>query len=126
MKEYYNTREVDNDMKKLLLQRNKLNLKEDDYKDLIINNLGEATRIRLISDVPLGVLLSGGVDSSCVVAMASKFSDSALKTFSIGFEEQDYSELKYARIIANRFSTKHYGLSNGQIDLFKNPQEIPR
>jgi len=68
----------------------------------------EATRIRLISEVPLGAFLSGGIDSSAVVAaMAGQMSE-PVKTFSIGFRDVDFDELRYARIIADRFSTDHH------------------
>lgn len=70
--------------------------------------LKEAVRVRLISEVPLGAFLSGGVDSSAVVALMSEVADERVKTFSIGFEEQDYSEVEYARAIANRYATDHH------------------
>jgi asparagine synthase (glutamine-hydrolysing) len=70
--------------------------------------LAEAVRIRLISEVPLGAFLSGGVDSSAVVALMSQVSNERVKTFSIGFEEQDYSEVEYARMIARRYDTDHH------------------
>ena len=66
-----------------------------------------AVSSRLISDVPLGFFLSGGLDSSIVVGAAAAASSSTLKTFSIGFEEDSYSELGYARKIAQRFKTDH-------------------
>ncbi len=73
-----------------------------------LNELEESTRIRLKSDVPLGAFLSGGVDSSAVVAMMARNMNTPVKTFSIGFEEDDYSELLYARRIAGLFQTDHH------------------
>lgn len=66
-----------------------------------------AVSSRLISDVPLGFFLSGGLDSSIIVGAAAGASSSKLKTFSIGFEEDSYSELGYARTVAERFDTDH-------------------
>jgi asparagine synthase (glutamine-hydrolysing) len=70
--------------------------------------LAEAVRLRLISDVPLGAFLSGGVDSSAVVGLMSTVAPERVKTFSVGFEEQDYSELEYARLVAQRYATEHH------------------
>jgi asparagine synthase (glutamine-hydrolysing) len=72
--------------------------------------LAEATRIRLISEVPLGALLSGGVDSSIVVALMARASSSPVKTFSIGFGKQDFDETRYARMVAEKFDTEHHEL----------------
>ncbi len=76
-------------------------------KQKIKEILNEATKIRLISDVPLGAFLSGGHDSSVVVGLMAMNSKDKIKTFSVGFKEQDFSELKYAKIVAKHFDTDH-------------------
>jgi asparagine synthase (glutamine-hydrolysing) len=70
--------------------------------------LKESVKMRMISDVPLGAFLSGGIDSSSIVSAMSSVSESKIKTFSIGFEEESYSELKYSHIVAKTFNTDHY------------------
>lgn len=81
---------------------------EEDYLEELRRLLDEAVRVRMIADVPLGAFLSGGVDSSAVVGLMSKHSEQPVKTFSIGFEEDSYNELKYARIAAEHFKTDHH------------------
>jgi asparagine synthase (glutamine-hydrolysing) len=70
--------------------------------------LTEAVRLRLISDVSLGALLSGGVDSSIVVALMARASTGPVKTFTVGFRKEDFNEAEHARKVAERFGTEHY------------------
>ncbi len=68
----------------------------------------DAVRVRMVSDVPLGAFLSGGLDSSLIVAMMAKHSSQPVKTFAVGFTSKDFSELPYARLVAERYSTDHH------------------
>jgi len=81
---------------------------EEDCLDELRALLDEAVRLRLVADVPLGAFLSGGVDSSSVVGLMAKHTPQPVKTFSIGFHEDSYNELKYARIAAKQFGTEHH------------------
>lgn len=86
----------------------KIKISEEEAAEELLGLLKEAVKIRLYSDVALGAFLSGGIDSSTVVALMSILSDTKVKTFSVGFEDSDYSELKYAKSIAERFGTDHH------------------
>jgi asparagine synthase (glutamine-hydrolysing) len=83
---------------------------EEECLEEMEHRLAEAVRIRLISDVPLGALLSGGTDSSTVVALMARASSSPVKTFAIGFRNQEFNEAPYARMVAEKFGTDHHEL----------------
>ena len=88
----------------------KLNLSEEEAVEQFGDLLRDAVRRRLIADVPLGAFLSGGMDSSSVVAEMAELSSGPVKTVSIGFGERDFDELAYARQVAERFGTDHHEL----------------
>ncbi|MBS0614014.1 MAG: asparagine synthase (glutamine-hydrolyzing) [Proteobacteria bacterium] len=88
--------------------------------------LRESVRIRMIADVPFGAFLSGGVDSSAVVALMSEHSSLPVKTFSVGFSDAGYSELTYARVIAERFRTDHHELTVSESHLMEHLPALVR
>jgi asparagine synthase (glutamine-hydrolysing) len=81
---------------------------EDEWCEIVRGELCEATRVRLMSEVPLGAFLSGGVDSTAVVASMSKLLQRAVKTCSIGFDDKDFDEAEYARRVGAFFHTEHH------------------
>jgi asparagine synthase (glutamine-hydrolysing) len=83
---------------------------EEECLEELEHRLAEAVRIRLIADVPLGALLSGGTDSSTVVALMARASSKPVKTFAIGFRDQDFNEAPYARMVAEKYRTDHHEL----------------
>jgi asparagine synthase (glutamine-hydrolysing) len=94
------------------------------YAEQVIELLRESVRLRLIADVPLGVFLSGGTDSSAVVAMAAALGARPLRTFSVGFEDPAYSELPQARQVAKAFSTDHRELVVRPADLAEDLERL--
>lgn len=96
----------------------------------LVDRLQSAVRSRMVADVPLGAFLSGGVDSSAVVALMAEASRSAVETCSIGFSEADHDETRWARLVAERFATNHrsrivaaddFGLIDTLADAFDEP-----
>ncbi|HEX6376028.1 MAG TPA: XrtA/PEP-CTERM system amidotransferase [Allosphingosinicella sp.] len=101
-----------------------------ELEEELVERLREAVRSRMVADVPLGAFLSGGVDSSAVVALMAEASRSAVETCSIGFAEADHDESRWAALVAERFATSHrsrivaaedFGLIDTLADAFDEP-----
>ena len=86
----------------------KISISEAEAGERVVDLLRDAVRVRLMSEVPLGAFLSGGIDSSAIVALMAQESSEKVKTFSIGFEEQDFSELHHARRVAEHVGAEHH------------------
>ena len=99
---------------------------EDEAAEELRWRMREAVRMRLISDVPLGVLLSGGIDSSTIAALACEAAEGRVKTFSIAFDEQSFDESTYARLVANHLGTQHFEERFTERQMLEIVPEIPR
>jgi len=86
----------------------KISISEAEAGERVVDLLRDAVKVRLMSEVPLGAFLSGGIDSSAIVALMAQESSEKVKTFSIGFEEQDFSELHHARRVAEHVGAEHH------------------
>ncbi len=89
-------------------QTPKTTLTQTEATEQLLAILKDAVRLRMIADVPIGAFLSGGVDSGAVVALMAMQSSTPVKTFSIGFNEERYNELPFARLLADRYGTEHH------------------
>jgi len=104
------------------------NVQENSEKyimDNIINKLTESVKLRLMSDVPLGAFLSGGIDSSAIVALMSKINNEPPKTFSIGFEDKSFDETHKSRIVSELYNTDHHEKIISPKELIKLMTKLP-
>ena len=101
-------------------------LSEAAYAEQLEGLLRESVKLHLVSDVPFGAFLSGGVDSSTIVALMSQFLDEPVKTFSVGFEGDgvEFSELPYARMVARQYETDHHEVLVGPRDLIDLAEKV--
>ena len=86
---------------------NKIDMGKNFYIKKINELLTNSIKLRMVSDVPIGAYLSGGLDSSIIVALMSKLTNEYVKTYSIAFKQKEYNELKHAKLVANRYKTNH-------------------
>ncbi|MEO5357901.1 MAG: asparagine synthase (glutamine-hydrolyzing) [Nitrospirae bacterium YQR-1] len=110
IKRYQDFRQVEPD-------RALLRVKEGDLLEELEETLLSAVKLQMISDVPLGAFLSGGIDSSLVVAMMRKLSAGSVKTFTIGFKEKQYDESAHALLVARHLNTEHHSQTMSVDDL---------
>ncbi len=104
-------------------QRDEIELPQRDYIQQWKELFTHSVRLRLMADVPLGMFLSGGIDSSAIAAMMSGMVDEPIKTFSVAFKEREANELEYARLVANAFKTDHHEVVVDPAEFF---EHLPR
>jgi asparagine synthase (glutamine-hydrolysing) len=104
----------------------KIDLPDEEWQELIFTEIKKAINSHLISDVPVGALLSGGLDSSIIVALMALNSPQKINTFSIGFNNDMFDESPYAKIVAEMYSTNHHQLRVNSGDLVKNLNNITK
>lgn len=108
-------------------EKKKTSIKDyTECKERLKETLLEATRKRMIADVPLGSFLSGGYDSSLITAMAQSISDEPVKTFCIGFNEEGYNEAIYAKKVAEHLGTQHTELYIDESDMLSMVADLPK
>lgn len=100
--------------------KKKLNLSTEDWETLVFNEIQRSVKSHLVSDVPVGALLSGGLDSSIIVALMSLNSSQRINTFSIGFDDNNFDETPFAKIVSKKYKTIHTQLNVTSEDLVKN------
>ncbi|MCZ6594042.1 MAG: asparagine synthase C-terminal domain-containing protein [Bacteroidetes bacterium] len=98
----------------------KEDLGEEYYIEKIRNLMLSSVRYRMISDVNIGAYLSGGLDSSIIVALMSKSNNGPVKTFTIGFEEENYNEFNYAKLVSDMYETDHHEILLSAEDYIEN------
>ncbi len=99
---------------------------EEFYTEQVKELLNKSIKRRMISDVPYGAYLSGGIDSSIIVAIMSENSPFPIKTFTIGFKEKDYNEFYYAKLVSKMYSTEHYEIEVEFDDYFEAHEKISK
>lgn len=102
----------------------KLNLSTEDWEVLVFNEIKRSVKSHLVSDVPVGALLSGGLDSSIVVALMSINSSRRVSTFSIGFDDKRFDETPFAKIVSKKYKTLHTQLNVTSEDLMNNVEGV--
>src|SRR5262249_41210437 len=103
----------------------RINISEKEATEAVHDRLCDAVRMRLVADVPLGILLSGGIDSSSVAALACERASGRVKTFSIAFAERSFDESAYAREVAAHLGTDHYEHRFTEKEMLDIVPEIP-